>query len=83
MTNGIMKIGKEKAVRRANGTAKKNNLQKRSYRKAIPLSSLKIQIGEILLFLQDQSTEQIQWEVFDSTLRRYIDLKFCGGTHDG
>lgn len=83
MKKGIRKTGKKKAVRRTNGTAKKNNLQKRSYRKAIPLASLKIHIGEILLNLQDQSTEQNQWGVFDSMLRRYIDLKFCGGSHNG
>ena len=57
-------------------TAEKTKTQKALYRTLPVISSLKIQIGQLLLSLQNQSEPQGQWQVFESELRRYIDLKF-------
>lgn len=57
--------------------ATKNKQRGRKYRKAVPLSSLKLQIGQLLLNLQNQSAQQTQWQVFESKLEQYIDLKLC------
>jgi hypothetical protein len=42
------------------------------YQKSEPLSSLKIQIGELLLF--GDKEKKVFWPFFDAMLRRYFDL---------
>lgn len=57
--------------------AKKNKLRYEAYRKGKPLSTLKMQIGEFLLFGNKQQKEF--WWLFDSKLRQFYDLKLYGG----
>ena len=71
-----MKPEIKKAVCIAGKTATKNKLQCKPYLKAVPLSSLKIQVGKLLLNLHNQNVQQTQWKVFESKLKQYIDLKF-------
>lgn len=66
---------KEKAV--ALTTAMNNELQHETYRKTAPLSSQKEQIGQLLFDLQLQSEPKL-WGLFESELRRFIDLRFLG-----
>ena len=65
-------------------TAPKNNRQNESYRDFVPQSREKLLVGEFLWFLYRQTSLSQRQEknclaVFDSQLRRYLDLKFCGG----
>ena len=58
--------------------ARKNELCHQSYRKVIPLSSLKIQIGEILLCLQrplNQNERRICWQAFERTLQEFYQIE--------
>ncbi|MCP4611792.1 MAG: hypothetical protein GY845_24075 [Planctomycetes bacterium] len=57
--------------------AGRNKLQKRAYPKPAPLSSLKMLIGELLIFGNEQRKET--WWLFDSKLRQFYDLKICEG----
>ena len=77
------KIPIKNAVCFAGKTAKKNKEQNRTYPNAVQSSTLKLQIGEILLNLHCQSEPKRQWQVFESKLRRYIDLNYCGSHHHG
>ena len=52
------------------GTAKKNELHHKVYTKPIMLSSLKILIGEILLFGNKQRKEV--WVLFEVLLTQYV-----------
>jgi hypothetical protein len=66
-------------------TADKNESHYKAYPKAVLLSSLKMQVGELLLYLQTplpQNEQQNYWQVFESCLRRYIDLRFCEGFYE-
>ena len=54
-------------------TAEKTKRQYRPYLKAVPLSSLKLEIGNFLLYLQrplSRIERQICWQDFESTLRK-------------
>jgi hypothetical protein len=61
-------------------TAKTYKLQCKSYIKTAPPSSLKIQIGELLLYLQ-RPLGQVQrsglQQIFETKLNEYIDLKYA------
>ena len=79
-----MKIIK-KAVCFAGRAAKQNEPYRKSYLKAALLSILKEQVGELLLYLQTplpQNEQQNYWQVFESCLRQYIDLRFCEGFYE-
>jgi len=63
-------------------TADKNESHCKTYLKAAPLSSIKEQIGQLLLYMQiplPQNEQQKDWQVFESCLRRYVDLKYFEG----
>ena len=49
--------------------ASNNQLRSKSYRKPKPLSSLKLQIGELLLFGNKECREL--WSLFEVLLRQY------------
>lgn len=53
-------------------TASNNQLLKQ-YRKAMPLSTLKLGIGELLLF--GNKKQKVFWPFFNAILRQYIDLR--------
>jgi len=57
--------------------AGQKQLHKESYQKSAQLSSLKILIGEFLLFGNKQRKEF--WWLFESKLRNYVDQKISGG----
>lgn len=59
--------------------ARKTESHCKAYRKDAPLSSLKMQIGELLLCLQalSENERQEQWPVFESEFKQYADLRFC------
>lgn len=78
---GVFEMNPEKEKAVASTTALKHKQRRGSYRKAIPLSSLKEQVGQILLNLQ--GTQQTEWQVLESMLRRYVDLNYCEGSHHG
>ncbi|MBC8470334.1 MAG: hypothetical protein H8D56_12755 [Planctomycetes bacterium] len=59
------------------GTAKKNELHNTAYPESKQSSRLKVFIGELLLFGDKQRKET--WWLFDSKLRKYIDLRISGG----
>lgn len=61
----------------AGTAARKNKLQIEPYQKGKPLSNLKQQIGELLLFGDSQKGNF--WGRFESKLRRYTDLRISGG----
>ena len=46
-----------------------------AYRKPVPLSSLKILIGGLLLF--GNKKQKVFWPFFDATLRQYLDLRLA------
>jgi len=63
-------------------TADKNESHCKTYLKAAPLSSIKEQIGQLLLYMQTplpQNEQQKYWQIFESFLRRYVDLRFFEG----
>lgn len=70
-------------------TASTNNRQNESYRNCASKSSGKIreklseQVVELLAYLQNpllSKEERKQgWQLFEPSLRRYLDLKVCGG----
>ncbi len=58
----------------------RNKRHSRPYLKSTPLSSLKIQLGELLLYMQrplNETDRQIYWRQFELSLRQYLDLKGC------
>ncbi len=65
---------KKAAIKKAAGltAAKKNTQHRRAYQKATPLSrnNLKLQIGELLLFGNEQRREF--WWLFEVLLVRYV-----------
>jgi hypothetical protein len=73
---GKRKQPPKNAAYRADKTATKNELYK-SYIKPILLSSLKILLGEALLF--GDSHDIKFWELFEWKLRRYVDLSMSRG----
>ena len=79
----IMKTqAKSKAVCFAGRTAQSLNHFNILYQKDCKLSSLKEQTGQLLLCMQTpppQNEQQKYWEVFESCLRRYVDLRFFEG----
>ena len=59
----------------------RNEPYPKSYQKDKPVSSLKEQIGQLLLYMQNpspQNEQQKYWQIFESCLRMYVDLKACG-----
>jgi len=61
--------------------AGKNESHNKLYQKAAPLSSLKMRIGELLLYLQNPLTQNKQqdcWQRFDHLLRQYVSLRHLG-----
>ena len=64
------KIPIKKAVLLQTETATKNKQQSRAYPKAVPLSSIKIKIGELLLLLVAGHGEPDGWRQFDRLLRQ-------------
>ena len=67
------------AKTRAAGTAPKNNHQSESCQIDERLSSLKLQIGGLLLF---GNTERMElWGLFEILLMQFIELKYPGGRH--
>lgn len=73
---------RQKAV--ALTTTPKNNQHSKDYRNFSPQSRVKLQenLAEILLYLQTplkQRHREKCWHIFESKLRRFIDLKICGG----
>ena len=75
--NAIMKIKKAAAL----PAAIKRTTHERAYLKAGLLSSLKLQVGESLLYLQmsPEKNKQVYWQQFETMLSQYLDLKICGG----
>ena len=76
---------KDRTVATPIATAQNYNQLNGTYQNCAPRSSenLKEQIGELLLHLQtplSQQQRQKGWELFAPMLRRYVDLKTCGGT---
>jgi len=62
-------------------TAQNHNRHKRRYLNPVSASMAKLQIGELLLFLQrplHQSQEARYWAMFESMLRQYLDSKHSG-----
>lgn len=60
----------------------RNEPHSKSYQKDKPVSSLKEQIGQLLLYMQTpppQNEQQKYWQIFESFLRRYVDLRFFEG----
>jgi hypothetical protein len=72
----IMKTPTKKAA--AVTAAGKKKLQNETYPKPAQLSSLKMLIGELLIFGNKERKET--WWLFETKLRQYVDLKICGGT---
>ena len=75
---------KDKAATSAEATAQNYNRLKKSYRNCAPRSSanLKEKIGQLLLYMQTplpQNEQQKYWQIFESFLRRYVDLRFFEG----
>jgi len=62
-------------------TADKNESHCKTYLKAAPLSSIKEQIGQLLLYLQisPETDKHVYWQQFETMLSQYLDLKICGG----
>jgi hypothetical protein len=52
------------------GTAKKNEQHNRAYPKTVPLSSLKEQIGQLLLLLLTGNEQPDAWQQFERLLRQ-------------
>ena len=74
-----MKTAIKKAA--ASTAAIQNKQRNKAYPKAIPQSSLKNRIGELLFHLQIPLTEgerQRYWQVFELELRQYLNLKLSG-----
>lgn len=69
-----MIAGKEKAA--AVTAATSNKQHSKVYCKPVPLSSLKEQIGELLLFGNEQRREF--WWLLESLLIQYLDFKYLG-----
>jgi len=72
---------KQKAV--ALTTAQKNNQHSKNYHNSSAQSRVKLQenLAEILLYLQtplNQNQRKEYWVQFESKLRQYLELKFCG-----
>lgn len=60
----------------------RNEPHPKSYQKDKPVSSLKEQIGQLLLYMQTpppQNEQQKYWQQFETMLSQYLDLKICGG----
>jgi hypothetical protein len=62
-------------------TAKNNELHNKAYTKPTMLSKAKLkeQIGQLLFYLQTPlppNEQHSYWQVFESCLIRYVDLKF-------
>ena len=70
---------KERAA--APTTAQKYDLQVKPYQKTSQASSLKLQIGELLLFGNKECWEF--WGVFEVLLRQYIDIRISQGGFQG
>lgn len=69
-----MKVLKEMAA--VLPAARKSKLQFESYQKGKSLSSLKFQIGELLLFGDKQQMNF--WKRFELKLRQYLELNYLG-----
>ena len=69
--SAIMKTPIKKAA--APTAAIQNKQRNQAYPKAVPLSSLKIKIGELLLLLLGGHTEPDGWRQFEQLLRQFYD----------
>ena len=67
----------------------KNNQYNTKYHNSLDRSSRKIreklseEISELLIYLRNplsQAEQQQCWQLFESSLRTYLELKICGGT---
>ena len=65
-----MKTPTKKAVCIAGETAIPNKQRVKAYPKAIPLSSLRFQIGQLLLLLLTENGQPDGWQRFDRFLRQ-------------
>jgi len=66
------------SVRSPRQTASKTKFKNTPYNKTALLSSLRAEIGTLLLFLQfpvGQELSQVGWTLFERLLRRYIDCR--------
>ena len=68
-----MKKPKKEAA--ASTAATKYQLRQRSYLNPAKLSSLKLQIGEILLLLITNNGEPDAWQQFETNLREFYEVK--------
>ena len=68
-----MKVQIKKAVCIAGKTAKENEQHNRAYPKAVPLSSLKLQIGQLLLLLLTGNEQPDGWRQFERLLRQFYE----------
>jgi len=78
-----MRAEKIGAATFAQATARNNQGQTRAYRNSLSASTKFLNLAANFLFsLQTEtlSTQQSErgWQAFESALRRYIDLKYCG-----
>jgi hypothetical protein len=76
---------KDKAATSAEATAQNYNQLNESYQSCAPRSSanLKKEIGKLLLYLLtplNQEQQEKCWQLFESSLTRYVELKICRGT---
>ena len=52
--------------------------QKQFYRNDIPQSNLKLQIGQLMFYLQkplNQYEQKVCWQILETTLRKYYEVK--------
>ena len=74
-----MKVRTKAAIKKAGAgrrPAGQHKLRYEAYRKPAPLSSLKVQIGELLLFGDKQRREL--WSLFEVLLVQYLEDKYLG-----
>ena len=82
---GVEAMKTKKAVHRADGTAQVK-LHKTAYPKADSLSTLKSEIGILLLCLQfpvGREPSQIGWTLFERLLRRYVSSRISQSIFQG
>jgi hypothetical protein len=73
-----MNVQNETAANVSAQTAVKNKTYKESYRKSALLSSLKEQIGQLLVYMQtplSKTEKRYCWRLFEANLRQYYAVK--------
>ena len=76
---------KDKAATSAEATAQNYNQLNESYQSCASksIANLKKEIGKLLLYLLtplNQEQQEKCWQLFESSLTRYVELKICRGT---